>query len=107
MVKEITELEELTDTLEKNNVVVVDYWATWCGPCKVIAPLYKTLDEQHENVCFLKVNVDEASELASAQEIQCLPTFQIYKNKELFDTVTGADKVKLQEVIGNSLKENK
>ena len=93
--------------MEKNNVVVVDYWATWCGPCKVIAPLYKTLDEQHENVCFLKVDVDEADELASAQGIQCLPTFQVYKNKELYDTISGADKVKLLEVIENSLKENK
>jgi thioredoxin 1 len=107
MVKEITELEELTDILEKNNVVVVDYWATWCGPCKMIAPFYKELDIQHDDVYFLKVDVDEADDLASAQGIQCLPTFQVYKNKELFDTITGANKDKLKEVIEHSLKENK
>ena len=107
MVKEITKLEELTNAMEQHSVVVVDYWATWCGPCKIIAPFYKELDIQHADVYFLKVDVDEADDLASAQGIQCLPTFQVYKNKELIDTITGADKVKLLEVIENSLKENK
>ena len=103
MVKEITELSELESALEKNNVVVVDYWATWCGPCKRIAPFYKELDEKLENVCFLKVDIDEAEDLATSQEIQCMPTFHIYKNKERVGLIKGANKDLLEETIKKCL----
>jgi len=99
MVKEITELSELTSALDKHNVVVVDYGASWCGPCKFIDPFYKQLDETYENVCFLKVDVDEAEELATSQEIQCMPTFHIFKNKENVETIKGANKELLEERI--------
>ena len=103
MVKEITELSELQSALEENNIVVVDYWATWCGPCKLIAPFYKDLDDKYENVCFLKVDVDEAEELATSQEIQCMPTFHIFKNKEKVETIKGAKKELLEESIKKNL----
>ena len=103
MVKEITELSELTTALDENDVVVVDYWATWCGPCKRIAPFYKELDEKHEKVCFLKVDIDQAEDLATSQEIQCMPTFHIYKNKERVGLIKGANKDLLEETIKKCL----
>lgn len=103
MVKEITELSELTTALDEHDVVVVDYWATWCGPCVRIAPFYKELNEKYDNVCFLKVDIDEAEHLATSQEIQCMPTFHIYKNKERVETIKGANKELLEETIKNNL----
>jgi len=102
MVNEITKLSELTDMLEKHDVVVVDYWATWCGPCKRIAPLIKVLSEEYKDVCFLKVDVDEAEELATSQEINCMPTFHIFKNKERVEVIKGAQK----ELLIESLKKH-
>lgn len=103
MVKEITELSELTTALDEHDVVVVDYWATWCGPCKLIAPFYKELYDKYENICFLKVDVDEAEDLATSQEIQCMPTFHIFKNKERVETIKGANKELLEETIKKNL----
>lgn len=103
MVKEITELSELTTALDENDVVVVDYWATWCGPCLRIAPFYKELNEKYENVCFLKVDIDEAEGLVTSQEIHCMPTFHIYKNKERVGLIKGANKDLLEEKIKKCL----
>jgi thioredoxin 1 len=103
MVKEITELSELTTALDEHDVVVVDYWATWCGPCVRIAPFYKELNEKYEDVCFLKVDVDEAEDLTTSQEIQCMPTFHIYKNKERVGLIKGANKDLLEETIKKCL----
>lgn len=101
MVKNISQVKELQDELEKNKLVVIDYWATWCGPCKNIAPFFEELSNKYE-ATFLKVDIDDAEELAETAGVQCLPTFQIYKNGNKVDEITGADKEKLE----NSIKSN-
>ena len=61
-------------------LVVVDFFATWCGPCKAIAPFIADLEPQMENVVFLKVDVDEAEDAAVEYDISAMPTFKFIKN---------------------------
>ncbi|KAF5902774.1 thioredoxin, partial [Clarias magur] len=86
MVVVIETLDEFKATLKSagNKLVVVDFTATWCGPCQMIGPIFKALSEQSENkdVVFLKVDVDDAAEVAAHCEIQCMPTFHFYKNEK-------------------------
>jgi len=102
MVKSITEIEDFKKELVDNKLVIIDYWANWCGPCKNIAPFYEELSKKY-NACFLKVDIDEAEELSESVGIKCLPTFQIYKNGEKIEEINGADKEKLESAIKNNL----
>ncbi|XP_016316240.1 thioredoxin-like [Sinocyclocheilus anshuiensis] len=84
-----------------NKLVVVDFTATWCGPCQRIAPFYKALSEKEENknVVFLKVDVDDAQDVASFCEIKCMPTFQFYKHGKKIDEFSGSNQSNLEEKI--------
>lgn len=88
----------------KNNMktIIVDFFAEWCGPCKMISPTFKKLCEeckQHVDVIFVKVDVDNAHDVASQCGISSMPTFQVYKigNKE--DEVIGANQQKLLDMV--------
>ena len=96
--KNITDKDELKTILKENSVVVIDFWATWCGPCKRIAPKFKELDEKNENIVFLKVDVDE-SDIPEDAGITCLPTFHVYKDNELVETIQGSKMDDLKEAI--------
>ncbi|XP_030018073.1 thioredoxin b isoform X2 [Sphaeramia orbicularis] len=65
-----------------DKLVVVDFTATWCGPCKTIAPFFEELSNTHANVVFLKVDVDEAADVSQECGISCMPTFHFYKKGE-------------------------
>ena len=71
--------------------VVVDFTATWCGPCQRIAPVFEALAAEWEWVDFVKVDVDENQETAAACGINCMPTFQFYKNGAKAFEMQGAD----------------
>uniref|UniRef100_A0AAY5L4X9 Thioredoxin domain-containing protein n=1 Tax=Esox lucius TaxID=8010 RepID=A0AAY5L4X9_ESOLU len=78
-------------------LVVVDFTATWCGPCQSIAPFFKSLSENHPDAVFLKVDVDDAPDVASSCDIKCMPTFHFYKNKQKVMTST-----QLVDALGNT-----
>lgn len=87
MVKIITEFNEIP----QESAVVIDFFATWCGPCKRIAPMYEELSKKFTKVTFLKVDVDESEEIASKFCIQSLPTFVFLKNGVEVHRIEGAD----------------
>ncbi|PWS21411.1 thioredoxin, partial [Enterococcus faecium] len=74
-----------------DKLVVVDFTAVWCGPCQSIAPFFKSLSEQHTNVVFLKVDVDDAEDVAKSCKINCMPTFHFYKNGQKVDDFSGSN----------------
>ncbi|XP_066537319.1 thioredoxin b [Hoplias malabaricus] len=86
-----------------DKLVVVDFTATWCGPCRMIGPKFKELSEKPENanVVFLKVDVDDASDVAAHCEIKCMPTFHFYKNGKKIDEFSGANVDLLTEKINS------
>ena len=84
MVHQCSDLNDLNAQLEAagGKLVVIDFFATWCGPCKMIAPKIVEMDAEMNNVVFLKVDVDEAEDAAQEYNIQAMPTFLFIKNKQ-------------------------
>ncbi|XP_051875477.1 thioredoxin-like [Pristis pectinata] len=80
-------------------LVVIDFSATWCGPCKVISPFFDNLAEANTSVVFCEVDVDDAADIAEHCAINCMPTFQFYKNGEKLYEFSGANKTTLEEKI--------
>merc|ERR1712022_33784 len=82
-----------------DKLVVVDFTATWCGPCQRIAPVFVKLAEEMPNVVFVKVDVDENEETAQECGIQAMPTFQYYKSGSKVHEFSGASEDKIREAI--------
>lgn len=83
-----------------DKLVVVDFFATWCGPCKVIAPKLDEFQNRFsEKIVIIKVDVDECEDLAAKYNISSMPTFLFIKNKEVVDQFAGANPEKLQSFI--------
>ena len=78
---------------------VIDFFADWCGPCRMIAPYYQQLAQSNPSITFCKVNVDAAKDVARACNIRCMPTFQLYSNNRLCKEVTGADRAALDDLV--------
>ena len=79
---------EFNNTVE-SGVVVVDFFATWCGPCKMLSPVIDELSGELENVNFVKVDIDQSMDLAQKFRIVSVPTMKIFKNGEEVDTLMG------------------
>ncbi|KAJ3439189.1 thioredoxin-like protein [Anaeramoeba flamelloides] len=92
-------LEEFKKIIKEKPKVVVDFFATWCGPCIRIAPVYKKFAETYPEVTFVKVDVDEENEIAQDCKIRAMPTFKFYKDGELHKSFEGASQEKLEETI--------
>ena len=99
----VLETKEEFDKLLKDagdKLVVLDFTATWCGPCQRIAPVYEKMADELEEVAVLaKVDVDANSETAEACSISCMPTFQLFQNGSLVDKLEGASEEKLRALI--------
>lgn len=77
------------EVMETEKVVVIDFWATWCGPCKMMAPVVEEVAKDYPDVKVCKVNVDEEPELSNAFKIVSIPTIVVIKNGEMIDSVVG------------------
>ena len=77
------------DEIKTNDTVLLDFWATWCGPCRMIAPTLEEFSEKHPEITVGKVNVDEAPDLASEFGIMVIPTLVVLKNGEVVKKSTG------------------
>lgn len=77
--------------LKSDKPVVVDFWASWCGPCRMVAPIMEELaDDFEDKVQIAKVNVDEQGELAAQYRIMSIPTVMVFKNGEVAEKIVGA-----------------
>ena len=72
-------MKDLDDTLKNNNIVLIDFWAEWCGPCKMFGPIFESASEKYPDVCFAKCNTEVATDLAAAFQISSIPTLAIFK----------------------------
>ncbi|KAF9595861.1 hypothetical protein IFM89_005347 [Coptis chinensis] len=91
--------EKLSEASSVGKIVVVNFSATWCGPCRMIAPLYSELSEKHSSLMFLTVDVDELSEFSSSWDIRATPTFFFLRDGQQIDKLVGANKLELQKKI--------
>ena len=86
-----------SEVLEQSKLVLVDFWAEWCGPCKQIAPTLEEIAEKYsENLSVCKVDVDSNRELAMQYNVRSIPSLMIFKKGEMVDSLIGA--VSLEEL---------
>tara|TARA_A100001388_G_scaffold241142_1_gene197252 strand:- start:355 stop:681 length:327 start_codon:yes stop_codon:yes gene_type:complete len=90
-VKELTSNDFKTEVLESDSPVLVDFWAEWCGPCKVIAPVIEELALDYDGkVKFGKLNVDDHNQVASEYGVRSIPTLLVFKNGVVVNQIVGA-----------------
>ena len=82
--------DNFEEVVNGNDMVIVDFWAPWCGPCRGFAPVYEKASETHGDVVFAKVNTDEQQELAGAFGIRSIPTLMVFRDKVILFQQAGA-----------------
>eukprot|EP01099_Mayorella_cantabrigiensis_P005750 TRINITY_DN464_c0_g1_i2.p1 TRINITY_DN464_c0_g1~~TRINITY_DN464_c0_g1_i2.p1 ORF type:complete len:107 (-),score=27.12 TRINITY_DN464_c0_g1_i2:124-444(-) len=95
----VNNLTEYRTHLNSGKLVIVDFFAVWCPPCKRISPVFETLSIEHPDVVFLKVDVDQARDVATNEGISAMPTFFAYKGGKKVDEVVGASEPGLRQMI--------
>jgi thioredoxin 1 len=100
MVQALSSKNEFDEKIKgTDKLVVVDFFATWCGPCRVIAPKVAAFAEEFKNVEFYKIDVDEVSDVAQELTIKAMPTFVLFKGGERITEVVGANPGALKTAI--------
>lgn len=79
-----------TDHVESDDILLVDFWASWCGPCRQFAPIYEAASQKHDDIVFGSVNTEEQQELASAFRVTSIPTLMVFREQVLVYAQPGA-----------------
>ena len=82
--------DNFEQTVNGNPIVIVDFWAPWCGPCRGFAPVFEKASESHPDVVFAKVNSDQQQELAGSFNIRSIPTLMVFREKVILFQQAGA-----------------
>lgn len=99
MVGVIDSFETYKQVTGSDKLVIIDFWATWCGPCKVIGPVFEKLEAQYPNIGFFKCDVDDQEQVAAEVGVKAMPTFMLFKQGEKVGSVVGADPNKLKAAL--------
>jgi thioredoxin 1 len=95
--------DNFSDTVDNNDLVIVDFWAPWCGPCQSFGPVYEEISEKHDDVVFAKVNTEDEQELAAHFQVRSIPTLMILKEQVVVFAQPGAlPGSALEDIIGKA-----
>ncbi|MEA2373542.1 MAG: thioredoxin 1 [Thermoleophilaceae bacterium] len=89
-ITEVTDANFQAEVIESDTPVLVDFWAPWCGPCRVIAPSLEEINEEQDNLRVVKLNVDDNQQTAAKYEVMSIPTLIVFKNGEAAKKIIGA-----------------
>ena len=92
--------QDFEDTITTNDIVVIDFWAPWCGPCRSFAPIFEKVSDNHTDIVFAKVNTEEEQELAGHFQIRSIPTLMIFREQVILFAEAGMlSEPQLEQVI--------
>ncbi|HEY4409385.1 MAG TPA: thioredoxin [Acidimicrobiia bacterium] len=93
--------DTFNDTINNNNIVLVDWWASWCGPCRSFAPVFEEASERHADIVFGKIDTEAQPELSAMARITSIPTIMAFREGVLIFSQPGAlPSASLEELIG-------
>ena len=100
MAKIITAQNFEQEVLKSDKTVLLDFWADWCGPCRMVSPIVDEIAEENESICVGKINVDEEPALANAFSVQSIPMLVVMKNGKIVNQAVGyMPKEKILELL--------
>ena len=103
-INEVTDNNFAAEVLEASEAVLVDFWAPWCGPCRIVAPHLEELNAERDDLTVVKLNVDENPETAAKYGIMSIPTLILFRNGQVAKQVVGAlPKARLQQELEPAL----
>ena len=89
MITNVTKENFDKEVMQAEGTVLIDFWASWCGPCRMIAPAVEKIAEEHPEVKVCKINIDDEQELAIRHGVMSIPTLMVVKNGEIVNTAVG------------------
>jgi thioredoxin 1 len=81
--------EDFESTISNSDIVIIDFWAPWCGPCRSFAPTYESVSENYDDIVFAKVNTEDEQELAGSFQIRSIPTLMIFREQVILYSEAG------------------